>query len=216
MRRLAPIFLAIAVCLPAQTPPTLENDQASVILANQQPHVKTALHEHKWNRVMVYLSAGEQEIVSQDGKTTTVKFKAGEVGWSPVSGMHTSEVISSAPVKMIEVEVKKPGNPSKTASGPLDPVKRSPKAYTVEFENGQVRVLRVKLGPHESLPLHEHILNRAVIYLTDEHCRIVAADGKPDEGRHKPGDVIWAGPAKHTEANLLDTPVEAIVVEFKS
>jgi hypothetical protein len=37
-----------------------------------------------------------------------------------------------------------------------DPVKVDPKHYKVEFENDQVRVLRVHLGPKESIPLHEH------------------------------------------------------------
>jgi hypothetical protein len=37
-----------------------------------------------------------------------------------------------------------------------DPVKVAPKHYKVEFENEQVRVLRVHLGPKESMPMHEH------------------------------------------------------------
>jgi hypothetical protein len=39
-----------------------------------------------------------------------------------------------------------------------DPVKAdpNPKHYKVEFENEQVRVLRVHLGPKESSPMHEH------------------------------------------------------------
>jgi len=32
-----------------------------------------------------------------------------------------------------------------------DPVKVDSKHYTVEFENAQVRVLRIKVGPHEKV-----------------------------------------------------------------
>ncbi|MFN2500252.1 MAG: hypothetical protein ABR557_14310, partial [Pyrinomonadaceae bacterium] len=37
-----------------------------------------------------------------------------------------------------------------------DPVKVDPKHYSVEFENAQVRVLRIKYGPHEKSVMHWH------------------------------------------------------------
>jgi quercetin dioxygenase-like cupin family protein len=208
--------LSVAACLLAQNAPTLENDQVRVLTVTDQPHAKTALHEHKLNRVMVYLQAGQQEIISQDGKKTTLKFKAGDVKWSPASGMHTSEITSAAPVSLIELEVKKPGDPSKTATTALDPVKLSPKVYKVEFENDQVRVMRVRFGAHEKVPQHEHVLNRVVVYLTDQHSKLTTPDGKTDDSQHTPGQVSWGGPAKHVEENLLDKPIDVLVIEFKS
>jgi quercetin dioxygenase-like cupin family protein len=214
--RLFPLGLSVAACLLAQTPPTLENDQVRVLTVTDQPHVKHALHEHKLNRVMIYLSAGEQEIIPQGGKKTTTKLKPGDVKWSPAIGMHTSEVVSDAPVKIIEVEVKKPGDPSKIATTALDPVKLSPKVYKVEFENSQVRVVRVHFAPHQTVPTHEHMLNRVVVYLTDQHSKLTSPDGKVEDSQHKAGEVSGGGPTKHQEQNVLDTPVEAIMVEFKS
>ena len=220
MLRLNRLFLpglSVATCLLAQTPPTLENDQVRVITANDKPHEKHALHEHKLNRVMIYLQAGEQEIITQDGKKTTLKFKAGDVKWSPASGMHTSEITSNAPVSIIELEVKKPGDPSKSANNTLlDPVKVSPKTYKVEFENAQVRVMRTKFAANLAVPEHEHLLNRVVVYLTDQHSRLTTSDGKTEDSQHKAGQVSWGGPTKHKEQNMLDKPVEVIVVEFKN
>ena len=218
MPRLHPLLLlAIAAnCAFAQTPPAIENDQVRVVTAHDQPHVKHALHEHKFNRVMVYLTAGTQDIITKDGRKTTLQFKAGDVKWSPAVGLHTSEVTSNDPVSIVEIEVKKPGSPSKSAATPLDPAKVSPAVYKVEFENPQVRVLRVKFPPHGSVPVHEHVLNRVVVYLTSQDSRITSADGKAEESKHSTGQVSWGGPAKHQEENLLDTPVEVIVVEFKS
>ena len=160
--------------------------------------------------------SGQQEIITQDGKKTIVKYKAGDVKWSPASGMHTSEVTSAAPVTIVELEVKKPGDPSKTATTALDPVKVSPKNYKVEFENDQVRVVRVKYTAHEGVPQHEHLLNRVVVYLTNQHSKLTLPDGKIDDSQHQPGQVSWGGPGKHKEENLLDKPIEVIVVEFKS
>src|SRR5580704_18342295 len=101
LNRLFLLGLPVAACVFAQTPPAIDNDQVRVLTAHDQPHVKHALHEHKLNRVMVYLTAGEQDIITQDGKKTTLKLKAGDVKWSPASGMHTSEVTSGSAVNII-------------------------------------------------------------------------------------------------------------------
>lgn len=210
------IFCSAAVCLFAQTPSAVDNDQARVVVAHDQPHKKGAPHEHKFNRVMIYLQAGRQDIVSAGGTKNTLTWKAGDVKWSPATGTHTSEVVSDSPVTIVEVEVKKPGDPSKKITTPLDPVKVDPKDYKVEFENDQVRVMRVKFGAHKGAPLHEHQLNRVVVYLTDQNTRLTTPDGKVDTTSHKAGEYSWGGPTKHVEENLLDSPFEAIVVEFKN
>jgi quercetin dioxygenase-like cupin family protein len=216
MFRLFLLSLPAAACLVAQTPPPIDNDQAHVIYAHDEAHVKHPLHEHKLNRVMIYLNSGTQDIVTQDGKKATQKFKAGDVLWSPASGMHTSEVTSNEAVNIVEVEVKKPGNPAKSATGPLDPLKISPSVYKLEFENDQVRVMRVKFAPNQAVPEHEHMLNRVVTYLTDQDSKMTTPDGKVDESRHKAGQASWGGPTRHKEQNVLNAPVELIVVEFKS
>lgn len=185
-------------------------------MANDQPHVKSSLHEHKLNRVMIYLRPGRQEITPEKGKKVTSQWRINEVKWSPASGMHQSEIVSDAPVTMVEVEIKKPGDPAKAATSPLDPVKVAPRNYHVEFENSQVRVVRVRMGPGQSVPLHEHMLNRVVVYVSDQNTRITSTDGKVENAQHKAGEASWGGPAKHQEQNLSDKPFEAVVVELKS
>jgi quercetin dioxygenase-like cupin family protein len=213
--RVVILGLAGLACVLAQPPAAIDNDQARVVVAHDQPHKKGAPHQHKLNRVMIYLQAGTQEFVSE-GKKSTLSWKAGDVKWSPAGGVHTSEIISDSPVTMVEVEVKKPGDPSKKITTPLDPVKVDGKDYKVEFENDQVRVLRVKFGPHQGAPMHEHQLNRVVVYLTDQSTRLTSPEGKVETTGHKAGEYSWGGPTKHKEENLLDTPFEGIVVEFKN
>lgn len=193
----------------------IDNDQVRVLKAVDQPHVKTKPHEHKVNRVMVYLGPARQEFVS-GGKTTVSDWKAGQAVWSPAAPTHTAEVISDQPLTIIEVELKKPAPAQPTAFPALDPVRVEPKRYHVEFENPQVRVLRVHVGPKEKVALHEHALNRVVVYLTDQDGTMTSADGKTERSVHKAGDVVWGGPAKHSEANLGSGPFEVIVVELKN
>lgn len=206
--------LAIASAL-AQSPAPIDNDQTRVTVAHDQPHKKTAPHEHKLNRVMVYLQPGRQEIISADGKKNTLVYKAGDVKWSPASGTHTSEVVSDIPVNIVEVEVKKPGDPAKKVTTALDPLKVDPKHYKLEFENDQVRVTRVKFPAHGGAPMHEHQLNRVVVLLTDQNTRLTLPDGKTEMSVHNAGEAVWGGPTQHKEDNLMDKPFEAILVEFK-
>ena len=193
----------------------IDNEQVKVVQVNQQPHVKTKLHEHKVNRVMIYLEAGRQTFDYQGGHKVVLNWKAGEPKWSPASGMHIAEIVSDKPVTIVEIELKKPGNPNVSATAPLDPVKVDAQHYTVEFENDQVRVVRVRIPGHATTPVHTHALNRVVTYLTDQNFQ-VTADGKAQHVQHKAGEVSWSGPGTHKEENSSDHPFEAIVTELKN
>jgi quercetin dioxygenase-like cupin family protein len=213
----AMLLLATAAALSGQDRQVpIDNDQARVLKVVSQPHAKGQPHEHKMNRVMIYLTAGRQDITPVGGKATVLEFKAGDAKWSPASGMHTSEITSDRPVTVVEVELKKPGGAAGKVNAELDPVKVDPREYKVEFENSQVRVVRVKIGAHQKVPLHEHVLNRVVVYLTDQNGSMTTPDGKTETAQHKAGEVSWGGLTKHREENLQDGPFEAVVVEFKN
>jgi uncharacterized RmlC-like cupin family protein len=192
----------------------IENGQARVLLVTDEPHRKSALHEHAMNRVMIYLDAGRQRIVEASGKVENQSWKAGEVAWSPARGPHTSENITGKPFRIVEVELR--GKPQAVEMPALDPVKVDPKHYKVVFDNDQVRVLRVRYGPGENGPMHEHALNRVVAYLTAQSIRVTTPGGKSRRINVPAGEVRWAGPAKHQESNLSQKPFEAVVVELKT
>ena len=61
-----------------------------------------------------------------------------------------------------------------------DPVKVDSKHYKVEFENSQVRVLRIKYGPHEKSVMHRHP-NSVAIFLTDIHGKFTFPNGKTQD-----------------------------------
>jgi quercetin dioxygenase-like cupin family protein len=210
------LCLLLVALAPAQSGRTeIDNDQVKVLKVTVEPHQKTPLHQHAVNRVMIYLQAGRQTLDYQDGKKVLLNWKAGEVKWSPAGGMHIAELTSDKPVTIVEVELKKPVASAKAGMSPLDPVKIDSSHYRVEFENDQVRVLHVKIGGKETAPMHEHVLNRVVVFLTDQRFRVTALEGKADSVTHKAGGVSWGGPAKHKEENLSDKAFEALVVELK-
>lgn len=83
-----------------------------------------------------------------------------------------------------------------------------------EIDNQWVHVVRVRIGPHESLALAEPA-DTVEIFLTDCRLKIARPDGTAGEMHHKAGDVAWIGRDRQTEANLSDQPFESVLVELK-
>jgi quercetin dioxygenase-like cupin family protein len=198
---LSALFAGVTLLGQAPSNVKIDSPQARVLVVTEQPHHPSALHEHPMNRVMIYLGSGQMIRRMPDGKMQTLEFKAGDVRWSPAEGPHTSEYITDHPFQLVEIELK--NKPQAHIEMPaIDPLKADPKHYSLEFENDQVRVLRVRFGPHEKGVLHEHKLNHIVVYLTDQ-------------AKGKTGEVRLDEPMTHTEENPLDHPVERIAVDLK-
>jgi quercetin dioxygenase-like cupin family protein len=203
MHRLACLATPLAaITLIAQTPENIkvDTDQARAFVVTEQPHHPGPMHEHPMSRIQIYLGAGEMAFTSPAGQVEKIAFKAGDVRWSPPGVRHISENISGHPFQLVEIELKNTPHPFKPTE--LDPLKTDPKHYTLEFENAQVRVLRVRFAPHEKGVRHDHQVNHIVVYLT-EHAKGPA------------GTVKIEGPDVHTEENPLDHPVERIAIDLK-
>ena len=130
------IFLSLAL-LPAQTPRApIENEYVRVVTATDKPVDKPgSVHEHKQNRVMIYLDSGNMRIAYTDGRVDNQHWKAGDVAWSPAGGMHTSQNISPTAIHIVDLELRKevPGvdtkaGAHKTIDNPRVHVYRSAKA----------------------------------------------------------------------------------------
>ena len=196
--------------------PLIENDQVRVVMANDQPHHKGAPHQHAVNRVMIYLDGGRQEIISADGKKKVLEFQPGDVKWSPATGTHTSEVVSDHAVRIVEIELKKPGDPRKTADCPMHPLHVAPQQARLEFENAQVRVFRVKVAAHGTMPMHEHVVNKIAVNIGPVNDRLTTDGGQVAVLKEADTKANWGGPVKHREENLSDTPMETLVIELKN
>jgi quercetin dioxygenase-like cupin family protein len=85
------------------------------------------------------------------------------------------------------------------------------------IENDQVRVLDVTSPPHRKGRLHEHALNRVMIYLTAGTNRLEYEGGRVEDLKFKPGDALWS-PAggRHTSDNPGEQPFRVIEVELKA
>lgn len=85
----------------------------------------------------------------------------------------------------------------------------------MEFENADVRVLRIKYGPHEKSIQHSHPAG-IVIAVTDVTGKFTMADGSVQNNSYRAGQVLEAPAGTHLPENTSDKPFELILIEMKS
>lgn len=202
-----------AACLHA----AVDNEFVHVIQAQVQPHAKGALHRHEFNRVIVALDAGELTTVHEDGRKETQHWKAGDVSWAPAAGMHTSENTGARPLRLVEVELKKPAPAGPAPRDPaLDPVALDPRHNVLLFENPQVRVFRSWREPGGTEKMHRHAgSGRLSVLLTDADAEVRSPGGSVTPLHAAAGDVLWSGPVTHATKNTGSRRLEMIVIEVK-
>jgi quercetin dioxygenase-like cupin family protein len=202
----------------AQSTTTVENATVRVLNAVDHPRQKTALHKHDFNRVMIYLTAGDLDVTTEDGHTDHQHWKAGDVAWSPAGPLHVSENVGSADLRIIEIEIKKPAPATAPKRNPnLDPVRIDPAHNKLIYENPQVRVFRSTRESGGREKWHEHVgAGRAVVLLTPLAGRVEVPKGQASPMNGGPGDVFWSdGPVKHRGSNIGHQTSEIVIVEVK-
>ena len=95
-----------------------------------------------------------------------------------------------------------------------DPTVVDSDKYKVEFENDQVRVLRITYGPGDKSVMHEHP-DAAVVILSGGTVRMHYPDGTTEDLESNDGDAYWSDAVTHLPENIGDGRLEAILVEFK-
>jgi len=95
-----------------------------------------------------------------------------------------------------------------------DAAKVDPKHYKVEFENDEVRVLRITYGPGEKSVMHSHPEGVA-IFMTDGEGKFTFPDGKTKDIKFKSGDVVWSPETSHQPENTGKKSYEVIQIELK-
>jgi quercetin dioxygenase-like cupin family protein len=96
-----------------------------------------------------------------------------------------------------------------------DPLSIDQKHYIVEVNNDRVRALRVRYGPGEGSPMHEHP-DGVGVTLTPTKSRFQMFDGSTREGGARPaGVVFWRGATRHANQNLLPETAEMIEIDLK-
>jgi hypothetical protein len=84
----------------------------------------------------------------------------------------------------------------------------------VEFENEQIRVVRVSYAPHQKSPMHSHP-GRFVVTLTKNNSRSSSPDGTTKTTQRAAHEYYWGDAVTHQIENLSDEPMQNIEIELK-
>jgi len=77
----------------------------------------------------------------------------------------------------------------------------------LEFQNARVTVLRVRIQPHEKIPIHD-VTPRVIVYLTDSHVKLIFPNGSVRNENAKAGQAEWFPAQRHGGENLSDRAVD--------
>ncbi len=216
--RLPIIYFCFSAVAAFAAAPAIDNEHVRVLTAVDQPHHKSALHRHEFNRVMIYLTAGDLDVTYEDGRVDHQHWKANDVAWSPAGARHTSENVGAQDLRIVEVELKQLAPASKPVRSPkLDPVLNDPAHNKLVFENDQVRVFHSSREPGGEELTHQHVgVGRLVVLLTDMDSRATSSDGKVTTTRGSRGDAFWSeGTITHKGMNVDKSNYDIVIVEVK-
>jgi hypothetical protein len=91
------------------------------------------------------------------------------------------------------------------------PVALDPGHFHLILENDYVKVIRVRLGPHEKSMVME-VPGHVITCITDHRVRLIYAHAKPVERSQKAGYTGWVERDEYGLENLDDKPAEWILV----
>jgi quercetin dioxygenase-like cupin family protein len=95
-----------------------------------------------------------------------------------------------------------------------DPKKVDSKHYTVDFENDDVRVLRIRYAPGEKSKMHGHPKS-VTVFLTDCKGLFTYPDGKTEDFSAKAGQTMFFEAVEHLPESRSKKPFELIQIELK-
>jgi quercetin dioxygenase-like cupin family protein len=84
----------------------------------------------------------------------------------------------------------------------------------VEFENEQIRVLRVSIGAHQKGPVHRHP-SRLGVTITKNDVRVSFPDGTTRTSTRGAHEYFWSEPVTHQVENISDGSMQNIEIEMK-
>lgn len=195
---------------PAHHKVEFENDQVRVVRYKLGPGEQSVRHHHP-DGVVVVLTGGSIQNITDDGKTISSQPKLGDAFWRPAL-THVTKNVGDGPIEGILVEPKNPHSARPADSADVTTFAHSP--AKVVFENEQVRVLRYHFNPGEKDQMHGHPDNVQIL-LTDATATVTIPDGRTNQSQGKAGRVNWRPAIVHSVQNTGDKPLEGVLVEMK-
>ena len=141
---------------------------------------------------------------------TTARWGHAALGISALLSLITAANICSAPSTSAEQAVSK----RTTDLNNTDALGVDSKHFHFQFENRQIRVLRLTLRGNEFVPMHSSP-DALLVCVNGCHIRLNRPDKRIHDIHMDEGETRWVRSCLRSEKNLSDKPVEIVIVEFK-
>jgi len=217
MRLLATLVVCCAYLSAFEGGAKVDNNVVQVVEIVSVPRSTRTIPGDERNRVLIALDAGNIQRIYADGRRSQQHWEKGQALWIRAGESYTGENIGSAPIRFVEIELKKPTPPTPaTRNHALDPVAIDPKHNVVLLENELVRVFRSWREAGATEKMHEHAgAGRVAVLLTDLDANVRVSNGSTSALRALSGDVLWSGTVTHATTNLGSKEFAMVVVEVK-
>lgn len=187
-----------------------ENDRVRIVRITYGPGETSVMHFHPDN-VAVYLTDGTVEMTLPSGETMAGDVVAGTHDFD-TAGNHLPKNVSDTPLELVLVELK--GGAATAGGSGDDATEVDPGHYTSEFENEQVRVLRIAYGDGEESVMHHHP-DSVAVFLTDHRVEMTTPDGESMEISAGAGEAMFIPAGDHQPKNVMGDAWELVLVELK-
>src|SRR5579871_6753328 len=99
------LFSCVCLCAYGEAP-KVDNDVVRIVEVVHAARTPVSPLRYETNRVLVSLDAGNLQSTAADGHTSRRRWTAGQAAWVPAGESPASENVGSAPMRMIEIELK--------------------------------------------------------------------------------------------------------------
>ncbi len=173
----------------------LDNDWLQIALVIYGPHETSPIHDHPaMPAVYIYTTDGGPIAFSHDktGKITRPAVKAGQIRYArPNAERHQAEYLGDKPAEYLRLELKTVAldMPSKDVRLPAQLHAGPESLLKTDYENGQIRILRIYCPAGKSCPATEHRQDPAVLVSLSDR-RFTWITPGASEAQLSPGDYI--------------------------
>lgn len=186
-----------------------ENERVRIIRIAYGAGEESVMHHHP-DSVAVFLTDYRVQMTLPDGSTEELSGEAGEAIFVP-AGEHMPQNLSDEPLELVQVELM--ASEAGESTGGPDPTEVDADHYTAEFENDQVRIVRIAYDAGEASVMHHHP-DSVAVFLTDHLVEMTMPDGSTQEIAAAAGDTLFIPAGDHLPKNVADEAWELVLVEI--
>lgn len=188
-----------------------ENDRVRIVRIAYGPGEESVMHYHP-QAVGVYLTDANVEMGIPDGEPMAVQAAAGKSEFYP-AGQHLPKNVGEQALELVLVELKAGAAGPEIPAG-QDAIAVDPEHYTTEFENEQVRILRIAYGAGDESTMHYHP-DSVAVFLTDHEVEMTTPDGSASVVNASARESMFIPAGLHHPRNVSEGPLELVLVELK-